>query len=146
MVLGSALFARERGRSTPLLIASSTVLCGLGYVGMATAPELVSACAASALGGIGNGLQWVAVVTALQEATEDRFQARVAGLLEALMAAAPGVGFLFGGTVTALLSPRMAFAVSGGGVILILLVAGAVLARRRALPMGPKPATDAARS
>jgi len=132
MVIGSALFARERSRSTPFLIVSSTVLCGLGYVGMASAPELVSACAASAVGGIGNGVQWVAVVTALQEATEDRFQARVAGLLEAVAAIAPGVGFLSGGIVTALLSPRVAFAVAGGGVIVVVLAAAAIVARRRA--------------
>ncbi|HEV2814532.1 MAG TPA: MFS transporter [Solirubrobacteraceae bacterium] len=146
MVIGSALFARERSRSTPLLVASSTVLCGLGYVGMATAPELVTACAAAALGGIGNGVQWVSVVTALQEATEERFQARVAGLLEAVMAAGPGVGFLLGGTITALLSPRAAFAVAGGGVIAVVLVAGLVLARRRAFPRTPPvAAADGAR-
>ena len=134
MVVGSALFARERARSTPLLIASSTVLCGLGYVGMATAPEIVSACIASGLGGVGNGVQWVSVLTALQEATEDRFQARVAGLLEAVMAAGPGIGFLLGGIVTSLLSPRVAFGVSGAGVIAVVLVASVVLARRRGVP------------
>lgn len=144
MVVGSALFARERARSTPFLIVSSTVLCGLGYIGMASAPELVSACAASAIGGIGNGVQWVAVVTALQEATDDRFQARVAGLLEAVAAIAPGVGFLIGGVITTLLSPRAAFAVAGGGVIAIILVAAVVLARRQAAPA--RPATDAAAS
>jgi MFS family permease len=144
MVIGSALFARERGRSTPLLIAGSTVLCGMGYVGMATSPELVSACAASALGGIGNGVQWVAVVTALQEATAERFQARVAGLLEAVAAMSPGVGFLLGGTITALLSPRLAFAVAGGGVIAIVLVASAVLARRgRPVARPPRAAAEA---
>ena len=145
MVVGSALFARERARSTPALIAGSTAACGLGYLGMAVAPELVSACAASALGGMGNGVQWVSVVTALQEATEDRFQGRVAGLLEAVMAAGPGIGFLLGGVITALLSPRAAFAVAGAGVLTILLVAGAVLVRRRALP-GPPPAADGARA
>jgi MFS family permease len=140
MVIGSALFARERARSTPFLIVSATVLCGLGYVGMASAPELISACAASALGGIGNGIQWVAVVTALQEATEDRFQARVAGLLEAVAAIAPGVGFLLGGLVTAALSPRAAFAVAGGGVVLVVLVAMTVLIRRRGVgPAAPAP-------
>ncbi|HEX8207549.1 MAG TPA: MFS transporter [Solirubrobacteraceae bacterium] len=145
MVIGSALFARERTRSTPLLIGASTVLLALGYVGMATAPELYSACATSALGGIGNGIQWVAVVTALQEATEERFQARVAGLLEAVMAIGPGIGFLTGGVVTAVLSPRVAFAASGGGVLLVVVVAGAVLARRRGLGH-PVPAPDPAQS
>jgi hypothetical protein len=68
----------------------------------------------------------------------------VSGLLEAVMAAGPGIGFLLGGTITALLSPRMAFAVAGGGVIAVVLVASAVFARRRALPSRPAtPAPDA---
>lgn len=144
MVLGSVLFARERARSTSNLIVSATLLLALGYVGMAVAPELVSACAASALGGVGNGVQWISVVTALQEATEERFQARVAGVLEALMMIAPGLGFVLGGAVTALLSPRVAFGVSGGGVIVVMLVAGAVLARRGTFGARSRPAPDAA--
>jgi hypothetical protein len=144
MVIGSTLFARERARSTPFLIAGSTLACGLGYVGMALAPELVSACAMSVLGGIGNGVQWVSVVTAIQEATDDRFQARVSGLFEAVMSAGPGIGFLLGGTITALVSPRAAFAVAGGGVIAVTIVAGAVLARRRALPPAPRAAPEGA--
>ena len=52
------------------------------------------------LGGTGNGVQWVAVVTALQEATPIDLQARVVGLLESLGAAMPGVGFLLGGALT----------------------------------------------
>ena len=42
------------------------------------------ACAFSVLGGAGNGIQWVAVMTALQEATPPEFQARMSGLLESL--------------------------------------------------------------
>ncbi|HEV2062295.1 MAG TPA: hypothetical protein VGR12_05530, partial [Solirubrobacteraceae bacterium] len=76
-------------------------------------------------------IQWVAVVTALQEATHDRFQARVAALLEAVMAIGPGIGFLTGSIITALLSPRVAFAVAGGGVLCVVAIAAAVLARRR---------------
>lgn len=140
MVIGSWLFARERSRTTPMLIVVSTVMLALGYVGMAVAPELYSACALSALGGIGNGVQWVAVVTALQEATDDRFQARVAGLLEAVMAIGPGIGFATGGVITALLSPRAAFAVAGGGVLLILAIGGLALRRRTGGVALPEPA------
>lgn len=122
MVAGSALFARERRRPLPLLIFLATLAMALGYVGMAVAPALLSACAASVLGGLGNGVQWVAVMTALQEATEERFQARIAGLLEGILAAAPGAGFLIGGALTALLSPRAAFAAAGIGVLGVLLI------------------------
>ena len=104
---------------------------------MAVAPTLTVACLASTLGGIGNGVQWVAVVTAMQEATEKAFQARVAGLFEAVVTVAPGAGFLLGGTLTMLLSPRVAFAVSGGGVLVVLLLGALVLSVGR-LRFGPR--------
>ena len=128
MVVGSWLFAHQRNRPMGAMIVASTVAMAVGYLGMAVAPVLAVACVASAIGGAGNGVQWVAVVTALQEATEERFQARVAGLLEAVLAAAPGIGFLLGGALTALLDPRAAFAAAGGGVLVVLAL-GAVLLR-----------------
>ena len=128
MVAGSWIFAHQRNRALGVMIVASTVAMAVGYLGMAVAPVLAVACVGSAIGGAGNGVQWVAVVTALQEATEDRFQARVAGLLEAVLAAAPGIGFLLGGALTALLDPRAAFTAAGGGVLLVLL-AGALLVR-----------------
>ena len=129
MVVGSALFARWRSGSAGTLIVGSTVAVALGYIGMGFAPGLALACAAAFLGGSGNGVQWVSVVTALQEATGERFQARVAGLLEAVLAGAPGIGFLLGGTITALLSPRAAFLTAGVGVLLILAIGAAVVRR-----------------
>ena len=41
-----------------------------------------------------------------------------------------GVGFLVGGVVTALFSPPTAFAVSGIGVVLLVIVGAALVARR----------------
>src|SRR3712207_2452382 len=78
MVAGSLLFARERRRSLLWLIGASTLVQAVAYLGMGVAPGLAVACLASALGGIGNGVSWVAVVTAAQEATDERYQARVA--------------------------------------------------------------------
>ena len=126
MLGGSWLFARETRRSILGLIAAATGAVGVGYLGMAVAPTIAVACLAAAVGGLGNGVQWVAVITAVQEATEARFQARVAGLTEMILTIAPGIGFTFGGAVTALLSPRAAVAVAGAGV-LVLLGAGALL-------------------
>lgn len=143
MVVGSALFARERTRSIRQLIALSTFAVGVAYLGIAAAPTLLAACGAALLGGMGNGIQWVSVVTAVQEATDERYQARVAGLLEAIATGAPGLGFLAGGGITMLLSPRAAFAFAGTGVLLLLAVAAATLARRRTLP--PIAAADPAR-
>jgi MFS family permease len=144
MVLGSALFARERRRPIWHLIVVSTAAMGLGYVGIAVAPGLAAACGAAVLGGLGNGIQWVSVVTALQEATEERFQARVAALFEAVATAAPGAGFLLGGATAALLSPRGSFAVAGAGVLVLLAGAGLVVRAHagRAPGSAPTPAAD----
>ena len=144
MVIGSSIFARERHRSLLVLIVLSTLAMALGYVGMALAPGIVVACAASVLGGMGNGVQWVGVVTAMQEATEERFQTRVAGLFEAVTTGAPGLGFLLGGLIATLLSPRAAFAVSGGGVLVVLLVGVVVLRGRVQLSTSVDEALEAA--
>jgi hypothetical protein len=121
MIFGSLVFARVSTRSTAFLVGASTLLIGAGYLGMSLAPEIVTACAASSLGGIGNGVQWVSVMTAVQEAASDAFQARIVGLLESVSAAAPGVGFVLGGVLTNLWSPRLAFAVAGVGVALVAI-------------------------
>ena len=69
----------------------------VGYLGTAAAPTLAVACVASVVGGIGNGTQWASVETAVHQLVEDRFRARVAAVLEALAAIAPGVGHRAGG-------------------------------------------------
>jgi MFS family permease len=67
-------------------------------------------------------VQWVAVLTAVQEAVSDEFQARIVGLLESVGAAAPGIGFLLGGVLTHVWSPRVAFLVAGCGVLAVAVV------------------------
>jgi hypothetical protein len=47
----------------------------------------------------------------------------MAGFLESLGAAMPGVGFLLGGTIVALGTPRTAFLISGAGILLLVVVA-----------------------
>jgi MFS family permease len=121
ILIGSALFARARGRPLGSLVLASTAAIGVGYAVMAVAPTLWVACAGSVVGGIGNGVQWVAVMTALQEAVEDQYQARVAGLLESVAAAVPGIGFIAGGLLTAAVSPRLAYAVSAVGVAVVVV-------------------------
>src|SRR3954470_1671409 len=121
MIVGSAAFARFRNSATVVLVGTSTALVGLGYLGLAIAPDIVLACVASAVGGIGNGIQWIAVMTAVQEAVEHRFQARVVGLLESVGAAAPGLGYLLGGVLTSIWSPRIAYLVAGAGVIVVAI-------------------------
>ena len=55
-----------------VLVAAAPLAIGVGYVGLAAAPPSSLACIGAVLGGIGNGVQWVAVVTAVQEATAER--------------------------------------------------------------------------
>ena len=90
------------------------------------------------IGGIGNGIQWIAVMTALQEQTARDYQARISGLMESLGAAMPGVGFLLGGAIVALTSPRAAYAVAGGGLLLIVLAALPLRARLERSTLGPR--------
>jgi len=123
IVAGSVLYVAVRDKSAAGLILLSTAAIGLAYLGMAGAQTLFYACLLSVLGGTGNGIQWVSVMTALQEATPQDYQARVVGLLESALAAMPGVGYLIGGILTAVGSPRTAYAVAGGGTLLLVLVA-----------------------
>jgi predicted MFS family arabinose efflux permease len=127
IVLGSLIFVAVKNRSGLGLIVVSTSLIGFAYFGMSQAHTLWFASVMSFVGGAGNGVQWVAVMTALQEATPPEFQARVAGLLESIGAAMPGLGYLLGGVLTQVGSPRTAFAFAGAGVL--VLVAGALVLR-----------------
>jgi len=129
MVVGSVIFAAIRKASLAYLLLFSTLGVGAGYLGMAAAPTLAFACAASVLGGAGNGVQWVTAVSAVQELTAPGMQARVMSVLESIGAAMPGVGFAMGGVIAALVSPRAAFLVAGLGVFAIVALAVPVLGR-----------------
>ena len=109
-----------RGTRLPLLLFFSTITIGVGYLGMAAAPGLALACAASAFGGIGNGVQWVAMVSAVQEFTAANMQARVMSVLESSGAAMPGVGYVLGSAIAAGHDPRATYFVAGAGVLAIV--------------------------
>lgn len=130
MVLGSFVFAVARRTPLPYLLFFSTLAVGAGYLGLAAAPTLAVACAASVLGGAGNGVQWVSAISAVQELTPAGMQARVMSVLESTGAAMPGVGFLLGGLIASSFDPRAAFLVAGIGVIAIVAIATPVLGRK----------------
>ena len=109
----------------------STAMIGCAYLGMAAAGTLAVACTAAVIGGIGNGVQWVALMSAVQELTASRYQARVVGLLESLGRVMPGVGFLLGGVIAQLLNPRASFVAAGVGALTVLAVAVPLLRGRR---------------
>ena len=139
--LGSLLYLQVKNRSAWTLVVVSTAAIAIAYLGLAVAGTLLTACLISVVGGLGNGIQWIAVMTALQEQTERDYQARIAGLMESLGAAMPGVGFLLGGAIVALSSPRVAYAVAGGGLLVLLLGALPLRARlaRNGAGRGPLP-------
>lgn len=96
------------------------------------------ACVASVVGGAGNGVQWVAAISAVQELTAARMQARVMSVLESIGAAMPGLGFLLGGVVATAASPRQTFLVAGVGVVATVVVMAPLL-RGNWLGHGEKP-------
>jgi MFS family permease len=127
MVLGSFIFAAVRQTSLVLLLFFSTLAVGAGYLGLAAAPTLAVACAASVIGGTGNGVQWVSTISAVQEMTAQGMQARVMSVLESTGAAMPGVGFVLGGVIAAVASPRITFLLAGLGVLAIVALAAPLL-------------------
>jgi MFS family permease len=153
IVVGSLIYLLVKQRSARGLIVSSTAMVGIAYLGLATADTLLVACLISVVGGAGNGVQWISVVTSLQEMTPADYQARIVGLLESLGAAMPGVGYVIGGGLVAVGSPRTAYAVAGIGVLVLVLAALLVRpsldragAPRRELPLseslGPAPTLE----
>jgi predicted MFS family arabinose efflux permease len=123
MLLGGILFARLSRASIPHLLFWSTSAIGLGYLFLAVAPTLALACAASVIGGAGNGVQWVSTINAVQELTASAMQTRVMSILESANAAMPGVGFALGGAIAALSGPRTTFFVAALGIFAIIAVA-----------------------
>lgn len=131
MVVGSITFARAQ--STPLarLVVAALATIAVGYTVMAAAPSLAIAGVGAGLGGFGNGISVVAMLQSLQERIDEHFQARVMSLWEALGAAGVGTGYLVGGVIAELTSPRVVFAVAA------VSVAAVSVALHRTLP-GPR--------
>jgi predicted MFS family arabinose efflux permease len=122
MVAGSLIFTRVKKTPLIVLLLLSTITVGISYLGMGIAPTLAVACAFSVLGGVGNGVEWVSAISAVQELTESGMQARIMAVLESVASAMPGVGFALGGVLAATASVRTTFAVSGFGVLAIALL------------------------
>ena len=141
-VVGSAIYARWSRRSARGLIAGAAAALGLGFAVMAAAPTIEVAVIGSVLGGLSNGLEMVAARTAIQERTDDQWMALVMSLNDSVAQATPGLGFVLGGTLTALASPRLALAVAAGGSIAFTVAAWIVL-RPSSFPPAPVHAAPA---
>lgn len=142
IAVGSAIQLRLARRAGAGMILVSTAAVGLGYIATGLAPTIAVACAASVLGGIGNGMQWASVETLLHSLVDEEFRARTAAVLEALAALAPGAGILLGGALTAAFSPRVAYLAAGAGLLVLVgagRVAGFWLVERSSARSGPDP-------
>ena len=143
MLVGGLLFAAARRRALLRLLFLSTLLIGVAYIGVAFAPGIGIACLAAFCGGAGNGVQWVTLVSAVQELTEEAMQARVMAVIESSGALMPGIGFLLGGVLATLADPRVAFGVAGAGIVIVATVAAIVTVRalpaRRGAQSGARP-------
>jgi MFS family permease len=116
VALGSVVFARSIDRSLKVLLSASTFAVGFAYLGWWLAPTLGLASAAGFVGGVGNGVQWAALISAVQRLTPENLQGRLMGAVESLGAIFPAFGYVLGSAITALASPRIALLVAGVGV------------------------------
>lgn len=122
-LVGSAVFARASKRGVLPLTVGATAAIGASYLGMGLAATLPVACGLAVIGGVGNGMQWIAFVTAVQERTPSWLQARAMALVESLGAAVPGIGFTLGGAIAAVASARVAYSLSGAAILGVVAVA-----------------------
>jgi hypothetical protein len=131
-VAGGALVPTLHRLPLRTLMAGSFAVCAVSYVGMGTAGSVPLVCAFSLIGGIANGIECYATMTAIQELTSADQQARVGGLVESIVASATGIGFLTGGAVATLASARAAYVVAGLGILAVAVKFAAPRALARA--------------
>jgi hypothetical protein len=113
MVIGAIIFMRSLQRPLGPMLTVGTLMVGVAYLGTAAAPDLAVACGASVVGGVGNGIQWASLISALQQFTPAALLGRLMSAVEGIGALCPAIGFVLGGVVTQLSSPRAAFLVAG---------------------------------
>jgi MFS family permease len=97
------------------MLSAGTLAVGLAYIGFAVAPSLLVACFAGLLGGLGNGVQWASLLSAVQQLTPPALHGRMMGAVESINALCPGLGLLLGGALVAVGSTRSAFLIVGLG-------------------------------
>lgn len=111
--LGAIVFARSVHRPLGPMLTGGTLLVGLAYLGFAVAPTLAIACGAAVVGGIGNGIQWPSLISAVQQLTPSSLHGRLMSAVGSLNALCPAIGFAVGGTIAAVSTPRVAMACAG---------------------------------
>lgn len=120
IIVGSIGFGRLLHVPMLTVAAAGTAVTAIGYIGLSAAPTVAVACLVAAFGGVGNGFSWVALVTAVQEATPPGRQGQAAARLEAIITAGPAVGYLLGGAIADAASPRLTLLIPGVLALTIL--------------------------
>lgn len=143
ITIGSVLFSRLLSWPMLRVYTVATLGSAAGYFAVGLSPSIELACAFAVLGGIGTGMDWVAIVTAVQEATSSDRQGEVAAKLESFALAGPAVGIVLGGVVAELATARWAILVPGFLSLAVVVVGYAALKvrsagpRRPAIPLSP---------
>ncbi len=123
MVLGSLAFAAARRTGLLVVLIVSTAFGSLGYLGIALATGFAAACVFSAIGGVANGSSGASLITLIQQSVPQHAQAAVMALVGAINRMMPGIGFLLGGVIATIWSPRVTYAVAAAGVLPLIFVA-----------------------
>ena len=110
---GAVVFARAMHRSLGPMLTGGVFLLALAYLGYAAAPTLALACVAAFVGGIGNGIHWPSLISAVQKLTPTELHGRLMSAVGSINALCPALGFILGGTVATLTSPRGAMLMAG---------------------------------
>ncbi|MHB8492723.1 MAG: MFS transporter, partial [Solirubrobacteraceae bacterium] len=81
---------------------------------------------AALIGGLGNGVQWAAFLGVVQGLTPQHLLGRMMGTTEALRSTTPVLGYLLGGVLVAVSTPRIAFLTAGlaAGITVIPFLRG----------------------
>lgn len=137
MIAGGTVVGRaERHWGYVPVLAAGVAAQGVAFLGMGLASTVVAVALFSGVGGVGNGLYGVLLMTSVQQRTSSAFQARVAGLIEALITAATAFAFIVGGTLAAIAGPRPVYLLAGTGSLVVLATTAARL-RTTTMRAGP---------
>jgi MFS transporter len=130
-VAGSGCLRALRRAPLPLLLCAALAVMAISYAGMGVAVGIPMVACFSLLGGLGNGIEPFAFTACVQEHTPVALQAEVTAVIEALQTAAPGIGFVAGGALATLASPRAAYLVAAVGVVVLVAALGRELVASR---------------
>ncbi|HUR84393.1 MAG TPA: MFS transporter [Solirubrobacteraceae bacterium] len=119
-VLGGVVLGRLRDLDPGAVLLTGFAFMIAGYLGMGAAGGVGMVVVCSLLGGIGQGLEGCALLTAVQRRAPAELQAHVNAIAEAVRAAAPGVGFAIGGLLAATAQPRVTYIVAGLSALAVI--------------------------